>query len=92
MNKKIFVCTNFRANPNNPSCAARDSQRVLETLKIEIAKKNIAIEIEASPCMGYCDVGPNARLAPSGLFFHGVNARNLSKLIQAAKKFTQDLP
>lgn len=90
MAKKIFVCTNFRANPNNPSCAARDSQLVLDTLKAELAKKNIAIEIEESPCMGYCEVGPNVRLAPSGIFFHGVSAKNLSKLIKAAKKFTTD--
>ena len=90
MTKKIFVCTNFRANPNNPSCAMRDSQRVLDTLNIEIAKKNIAIEIEASPCMGYCNVGPNIRFAPNGKFFHGVSANNLSELIKAAKKFTTD--
>ena len=90
MTKKIFVCTNFRANPNNPSCAARDSQLVLGALKTELANKNIAIEIEESPCMGYCDIGPNVRLAPSGVFFHGVSAINLSKLIKAAKKFSAE--
>lgn len=88
MTKKILVCTNFRANPNNPSCAARDSQLVLDTLKTELTKNNIVIEIEASPCMGYCDVGPNLRLAPNGEFFHGVSDINLDKLIQAAKKFS----
>ncbi len=88
MQKKIFVCTNFRANPNNPSCAARDSELVLDTLKLELAKKNILIETKASPCMGYCNIGPNARLAPNGDFFHGVSINNLESLIAAAKKFT----
>ncbi len=88
MTKKILVCTNFRANLNNPSCAARGSQLVLSTLKQELINNNIVIEIEESPCMGYCNVGPNLRLAPNGEFFHGVSASNLAKLIQAAKKFS----
>jgi NADH:ubiquinone oxidoreductase subunit E len=88
MTKKILVCTNFRANSNNPSCAARDSQLVLDALKKELAKKDIMIEIEESPCMGYCNVGPNLRLVPNGEFFHEVSAINLTKLIRAAKKFS----
>lgn len=88
MTKKILVCTNFRANPNNPSCAARDSQRIIEILKLELAKDNVLIEIEASPCMGYCNVGPNTRLAPNGDFFHQVSTKNLAQLIAAAKKFS----
>lgn len=88
MLKKIFVCTNFRANPNSPSCAARDSELVLDTLKLELAKNNILIEIEASPCMGYCNIGPNTRLAPNGEYFHGVSVKNLASLIAAAKKFS----
>lgn len=88
MLKKILVCTNFRANPNNPSCAARDSQLVLDTLKLELAENNILIEVEASPCMGYCNMGPNARLAPNGEFFHRVSTKSLARLIVAAKKFS----
>lgn len=82
------MCTNFRANLNNPSCAARDSQLLLGALKKELTKKNIVIEIEESPCMGYCNMGPNLRLAPNGEFFHEVSAINLAKLIAAAKKFS----
>lgn len=88
MTKKLFVCTNFRANPNNPSCAARNSQSVLDALQTALTKNNIALVIEESPCMGYCNVGPNVRLAPNGEFFHEVSAKRLAKLIKAAKKFT----
>jgi NADH:ubiquinone oxidoreductase subunit E len=87
MAKKLLVCTNFRANPNNPSCAARGSELVLNALQIELANNHI--EIEVSQCMGYCDVGPNVRLAPNGEFFHEVSAAKLAKLIKAAKKFSQ---
>jgi NADH:ubiquinone oxidoreductase subunit E len=88
MTKQLLVCTNFRANPNNPSCAARDSKLVLDKLQTELANNNIAIELVESRCMGYCSVGPNARLAPNGAFFHGMSATKLAKLIKAAKKFS----
>ena len=88
MTKKLLICTNYRANPNNPSCGARNSQLVLDAVKVALANKHIAIDIEASPCMGYCNIGPNARLAPNGAFFHGVSALKLAKLMHAIKKFT----
>ena len=85
MRKQLLVCTNYRANPNKPSCAARGSKQVIE----ELQKSNIAIEIEESPCMGFCNIGPNLRLVPNGEFFHEVSAKKLPEIIQAAKKFTQ---
>jgi (2Fe-2S) ferredoxin len=90
MTKQLLVCTNFRANTNNPSCGARNSQSVLDELKVELAKKNIVIAAVESPCMGYCKVGPNARLAPNGAFFHGLCETKLAKLIKAAKKFSTE--
>ena len=90
MSIKLYICTNFRANPNQPSCAARASQLLLESLKQQLAKKNIAVAVEASPCMGYCHIGPNARLAPNGDFFHGISADNLAQIVQAAEKFSAD--
>ena len=90
MAKQLLVCTNFRANPNNPSCAARNSLEVLDAIQSELTKKNIALVIEKSPCMGYCNVGPNVRLAPNGEFFHEVSAKKLAKLVKAAIKFTED--
>ena len=90
LTKKLLVCTNFRANPNNPSCAARNSKQVFDALKRQFSEKNIAVEVEESPCMGYCNIGPNLRLAPNGAFFHGVSASKLAHLVKAAKKFTVD--
>ena len=92
MAKQILVCTNFRANPNNPSCAGRGGNLVLDALKTQLSKLNIAIEVEASQCMGYCNVGPNVRLVPNGEFFHEVSTAKLAKLIKAAKKFSAKEP
>ena len=89
MTKKLLICTNYRANPNNPSCAARDSKKIATELQLALEKNNIPIEIEESPCMGFCNIGPNLRLVPNGEFFHEVSVKKLTKIIQAAKKFTQ---
>jgi len=85
--KKILVCTNYRANPNNPSCAARGSAEIIKTLEIELQQKKWQIKIEPSPCMGFCDVGPNARLAPSGLYFHGITNKNIDKILKEIESF-----
>jgi NADH:ubiquinone oxidoreductase subunit E len=90
MPKKILVCTNFRANPNNPSCAARGSKEVLTALTQQLQSKKMSIEIEEIQCMGYCDVGPNVRLIPNGEIFHEVSAKKLATIIKAAKLFIAD--
>ena len=87
MTKKILICTNFRANPNNPSCAARGSKNVLEALQLALKQKNLPIKIEESPCLGFCDIGPNLRLMPNEEFFHGVSDSDLSAIIKSIKRF-----
>ena len=85
----MLVCTNYRANPNNPSCAARGSEEIAAELQLKFKKNNILIEIEKSPCMGFCNAGPNLRFVPNGEFFHEVSATKLPEILKAAEKFTQ---
>jgi NADH:ubiquinone oxidoreductase subunit E len=87
MIKKILVCTNYRANPNNPSCAARGSKKIILELTRQLQKKNISISVEESPCMGFCKVGPNIHLIPGGEFFHEVSVKKFTQLIEATKTF-----
>ena len=87
MVKKILVCTNFRANPNHPSCAGRGSKEAALGLTRELQDKNVKIEIEESPCMGYCNIGPNMRLIPGGEYFHEVTDKKFTEIIAAAKIF-----
>jgi (2Fe-2S) ferredoxin len=81
--KKVLVCTNFRGNPNSPSCAARGSKNILAML----SKKGLEIDVESSPCMGLCEAGPNVRLVPSGMRFNKVTPSNLNELIKEIKAF-----
>ena len=82
--KKLLVCTNYRGNPNTPSCAARGSKSILSALLQQCLHNNLAITIEESPCMGFCQIGPNAHLVPNGAFFHGIIESDLSPIICAA--------
>jgi (2Fe-2S) ferredoxin len=84
--KKLLVCTNFRANPNKPSCAARGSKAILASLQ----QQNLMIEVAESPCMGFCEVGPNAHLTPSGAFLHGIQVENLSEVIKQTNDFLKE--
>lgn len=88
--KKLLVCTNFRANPNQPSCAERGSQKIAAELMQQLQKKNVSIELEEIQCMGYCSIGPNIRLIPSGEIFHEVSAKKFSQIIKATKLFLKD--
>jgi (2Fe-2S) ferredoxin len=85
--KKLLVCTNFRANPSQPSCAARGSQQIMADLVLQFAQQNLKIKVEESPCLGYCNVGSNLRLAPNGAFFHAVNADKYGEIIKACQLF-----
>ncbi|HNV87793.1 MAG TPA: (2Fe-2S) ferredoxin domain-containing protein [Methylotenera sp.] len=87
MVKKILVCTNYRANPNHPSCAARGSKEAALELTRQLQGKNVKIEIEESPCMGFCNIGPNMRLIPGGEFFHEVSDKKIAEIIKAVKIF-----
>ena len=84
------MCTNFRANPNNPSCAARGSKAVMAALLQELKQKNLPITVEESPCLGFCEVGPNLRLMPNGAFFHSVSDKKLSAIIKSTKRFLKE--
>ena len=82
--KKLLVCTNYRSNPNTPSCAARGSKSLLTFFLQYCQHNNLAITIEESPCLGFCQIGPNAHLVPNGAFFHGIIESDLSPIICAA--------
>ncbi|MES2502514.1 MAG: (2Fe-2S) ferredoxin domain-containing protein [Pseudomonadota bacterium] len=88
--KKLLVCTNYRGNPNTPSCAARGSKSLLSLFSQQCQENNLIIQIEESPCLGFCQIGPNVRLVPSGAFFHGVLADELSAIIGAAKESSEN--
>ena len=88
--KKLLVCTNYRANPNHPSCAARGSKIIYTNLMQQLQQYNSLIELEETQCLGFCAVGPNARLIPNGPFFPEMAPENLDEITHAAKNFLKN--
>ncbi len=83
--KKVLVCTNIRANPNHPSCGARDSDKLFIALSEEL--KDTPISTEKSPCMGLCHMGPNVRLVPNGKCFNEASLEKLALITKEIKAF-----
>lgn len=77
----IVVCINHRANPNQPSCGARGSKAIASAIETEINKHQCDVQVERIQCLGFCDRGPNIRIAPEGRFIHDVQLADVPNLI-----------
>lgn len=87
--KKVIICTHHRANPTQPSCAARGSLDIAERLEVEIAARGWDISLERFPCLGLCENGPNLRLAPGGPFRSGVTSIRMEEVLQEIEQFSK---
>lgn len=88
--KKIVVCTNHRANPAQPSCAARGGEVIAERLEKYIRQAGLEIAVERFPCLGRCELGPNARLAPAGKFLCELDPDHLEAAMAEVMRFSRE--
>lgn len=77
---RLRVCVNFRAGEILPSCGARDSRRLPELLRRELADAGVEMRIEPVHCLGRCHLGPALKLLPRGPFLLGVTPDDAGKL------------
>ncbi|NWF37142.1 (2Fe-2S) ferredoxin domain-containing protein [Mariprofundus sp. KV] len=87
--KQVVVCSNHRANPAHPSCAARGGEALAIKLEAEIAARALQIRVSRFPCLGYCDRGPAVKLAPGGGFICEIDPDNLEAVLQQIEVFSQ---
>lgn len=80
--KTIIVCVNHRANPNQPSCGARGGIELADLVEKEISRLGLNIRMERFKCLGFCDRGPNLKIAPDGRFIYGAKPEDIPILIQ----------
>lgn len=83
--KSIFICTNHRANPNQPSCGARGAATLKQQLSDAVSASGMVLGVKEIQCLGACDIGPNVRLIPGGQSFHHVDAASIPTILNAAK-------
>ncbi|HZV99730.1 MAG TPA: (2Fe-2S) ferredoxin domain-containing protein [Methylophilaceae bacterium] len=89
--KKVIVCVNYRANPNQPSCAARGSEQLAKILEAEIQQRGLPAYVERFICFGLCNDGPNLRLAPNGPFISGASQQNLPDILAKIEEFSKQV-
>lgn len=80
--KTIIVCVNHRSNPNQPSCGASGGIRIADYIESQVTKNQLALGVERFYCLGFCEQGPNLKVAPEGHFIHNVKMEELPNLIR----------
>lgn len=85
--KSILVCTNYRANPNLPSCGARGAEALKQQIVEAVNASGLPLGVKEIQCLGECDHGPNVRLIPGGAAFQHVDAGKIPVILKAAKSF-----
>ena len=78
---RLVVCVNRRLNEDQPSCAARGSEALVERFKQEIADRALTAELQPVHCLGRCEQGPNVRIAPGGRMYRGVSEQDIERVM-----------
>jgi (2Fe-2S) ferredoxin len=87
MNRKVIVCVNHRANPDQPSCGARGGEAIACSLEKALSHHQPGIRVERFNCLGQCDSGPNIRLSPAGPFYHHLTVQDVPGLVAEIEDF-----
>lgn len=81
----IVVCTNYRRNPKQPSCAARGSEELREALVQAVHAAGLPVEVESIACFGRCQDGPVVRIAPGGPFILNAGIERVEEILAAVE-------
>jgi len=77
----LMVCVNHRRDSRQPSCGARGSNSLADSLEALAADRGLADRVQRIHCLGQCQLGPTARVAPGGRFFRRVTEADLPGLL-----------
>ena len=81
----LTLCVNVRKEEFMPSCGRRGSLEIRERLEAALRARGIDIDFQTIKCLGLCDKGPNARLAPSNSWFHAIAPSDVSALVDVVE-------
>lgn len=77
----LMVCVNHRRDSRQPSCAARGSPSLADSLEALAADRGLGDRVQRIHCLGQCQLGPTARVAPGGRFFRRVTEADLPEIM-----------
>ncbi|HEY0030162.1 MAG TPA: (2Fe-2S) ferredoxin domain-containing protein [Bacteroidia bacterium] len=83
--KHIFICTNQRA-PEAPrkSCGEAHGMEIVDAFKKRLKELNLPLKLRAQKagCLDICDLGQTVAIYPDGVFYVGVELRDVEEIIQ----------
>src|SRR5947209_17954496 len=77
----LTLCVNVRKEEFVPSCGRRGSLEIRERLEAALRERRIDVDFQTITCLGLRDKGPNARLAPSNSWFHGIRVADVASRV-----------
>jgi len=81
----LTLCVNVRAEEFMPSCGRRGSLEIRERLEQELTSRGIEVDFQTIKCLGLCNKGPNARLAPSNSWFTAIGVEDVPRLVDVVE-------
>src|SRR5581483_5302708 len=80
----VFICDQQKPE-GLPCCAARESGKVIEALRKEIAARGLIDEVQITVCgsLGLCERGPNMVVYPEGVWYSAVGVDDVSEIVRA---------
>ena len=78
----LTLCINRREESFVPSCGRRGAPEIRTALAAALAARGIDVDFRTILCLGRCDDGPNARLAPSNSWFHHIAVADVPELVE----------
>ena len=81
----LTLCVNVRNEEFMPSCGRRGSLEIRERLEAALRERRIDVDFQTITCLGLCDKGPNARLAPSNSWFHAIGVGDVPSLVDVVE-------
>ncbi|MDI1354547.1 MAG: (2Fe-2S) ferredoxin domain-containing protein [bacterium] len=81
----IFVCTNQRTGGEKLSCGETHGLELVAEFKklIKDLKVDLKVRANRSGCMGICDFGPTVAIYPEGVFYVGVQKKDVEEIVNS---------
>ncbi|MDZ4098356.1 MAG: (2Fe-2S) ferredoxin domain-containing protein, partial [Methylophilaceae bacterium] len=61
---------------------ARGGAKIADYIEHEVSNNQLQLTVERFNCLGFCEQGPNLKIAPEGRFIHGVKIEALPNLMR----------
>ena len=82
--KHIFICTNQRpTDAPRKSCGEAHGMEIVDAFKKKLNEKKLPIKVRAqrAGCLDVCDYGQTVVVYPEGVFYVGVELKDLDEII-----------